>query len=464
MKKLILTILSVAMIVSLSFADDTDLFDQLDDLGLDTKIEEPKEKNIWDKILDGTSGKYTGRYYHFFYSIDDADGKKDTRKDFFSTMLELKTTYATNKIIYNFEGWVETGTERETYQGVTQNPRDDERYRRYFELSELNIVYSEKENQLTAGKKKFKLGKSTLYSPVDKLTLRDMNDPLDPKEIGIWHARIDHFKGQHTFTGAVIPFYSENKTPNAKTRWAGTDSDENSDFDFAKYKDSSITKEPVAKTPEHFSYLGMYKTTISGWDVFGSVFRGVSPYVVLSKETDSGGSYYVKEHPLASVAATGFSTTKGKFEIHGEAYLQVTDDGKDDDFVNAVVGTTYTLDNYVSAVGLEKITFTAEYANEQILDEQDADLYIESSVKQRSGRNDVLGRAEAKVNEDLSIIYFFSRSLIDGGHMQHLGADYKIRDGLTFKSYIDYFDGGKDSYYGKWRKNDRWYNTIEFSF
>lgn len=441
------------------YADDFDIFDKIEE----PKVIETKEKGFFTKLSKGADFNLVFRYYHFLKDIKDDTGEKDLRKDFASVMFEPKLKYDFKNTIINFRGWVEYGNEKDTYKGIGDELRDNSRNRRYLQLAELNTVSTFGNFELTIGKKSVKVGVSTLYSPAERFKVAEGNDPIDIKEIGLWQIRGDYFKNDTTYTLVFLPVYNESKVPSKITRWSGENDNESTSTEFDGVSEDDIDKEIVNITPQNFSYLAKIKTILKGWDLFAAGYYGVSPYAVLRKDVNNSNKYY-REHPMISSISSGFATTYKKFEFHGEGYLQHSPQGKDDDFFNYVLGSTYTLDEWVQYIWLDRIDATIEYAGEVILKDQYADNYERSSKDQRAGRNNILGRFNAKINEKLNLEWYFTRSFDDKGYMHHYGANYKFKGGVTLKAFFDFFDGPKDSYYGKWRNNDRFMAFLEYKF
>ncbi|MEF3255792.1 MAG: hypothetical protein K6348_09595 [Deferribacterales bacterium] len=460
MKKNLLVIFFVSMFFVLDlFADDFDLFDKMEE----TKMETLKEKTIFEKISEVADFTLMFKYYHFLSDFTDSTGEKDKRKDFASVLFEPKLKYNYKNTIFNFRGWIESGNEKDTYKGYNKEFYDNSRHKRYFQLAEINFIISLDNFELTLGKKDIKVGVATLYSPAERYKIIEGNDPVDLKEIGMWQIRGDYFKNDITYTFIFLPVFNESKVPSPYTRWSGEEDNSSTSTEFEGVKEDDIYKDIVNIRPENFSYLSKIKAVVKGWDIFATLYYGVSPYSVL-REDDNNSDKYYREHPMILSTSSGFSTTYKKFEIHGETHLQYSPQGKDDTFINYIVGSTYTLDEWVQYIWIDRIDATIEYAGEEIINDQYAKNYKRSSVDQRAGRNNILGRFNAKVNEKFNFEWYFTRNFDDKGFMHRYGAIYKFKSGITLKAFFDFFDGPKDSYFGKWRKNDRFISFIEYKF
>ena len=460
MIKKLLTVMLVVCMAATALADEFDaMFGEMEEM----KVEPPKEKSTMDKIIDGTNLSLTFRYYRFLHGLEEPEEDKDTRMDYFNAYLELETRYIQNPNNYYFKGWFEEGNEHDTYRGGPHDPQDEDRFRRIFQIGEAYMIHTQGDHEFTLGKREIDISVSTLYSPSERLTVIEGNDPLHPKEIGIWQARYDYYTGQNTYSFYFVPFFNESRFPSPVTRWSGEKDGDEESSEFDDVKESDIDEESTPVKPKNFSYMARAKTVWKGYDLFIAGFYGVSPYSVLAQR-DKNKEEYESEHPLVWAAMGGFSTTWQKFEFHGEAYSSVAAKNKDDDFVNFVLGTTYTLDRYVDKLKMQRAVFTVEYAGESVFDRQSNDDYVHDSSDQRSGKNDIIGRATLDFSDDFSIVYLGSRSFEDEGVMQSIGIDWNVRNDVLLKSYFEFFDGPSDSYYGRWRNNDRWYNTVTYSF
>ncbi|MBM4271174.1 MAG: hypothetical protein FJ139_03310 [Deltaproteobacteria bacterium] len=186
----------------------------------------------------------------------------------------------------------------------------------------------------------------------------------------------------------------------------------------------------------------------------------------MREETEGEKKVRIKETVKVGNYAAGFSTTYKKWEFHGEALYNYSYDGKDDNYISYLGGTTYTIDDLAKKIGLEQIDLTVEYGGEVITREQDAPNYTQSSRKTRLGKNDLYCRANFKYNEDLSMEYIsnFELEENESGRYQRVQSKYRLRDGLIWKVAVEFFNGSDNSYYGRWYRNDRILTEIEYSF
>ncbi|MBN2254340.1 MAG: hypothetical protein JW736_01390 [Deltaproteobacteria bacterium] len=437
---------------------DLDLLDELDTA--------PKEKEA-DALAYVTmlGSNFEGSIRlrgHVFYR-DPVDREDvDKRNPVGEALLRFNTWTGNDKLRLTVAGWLEAGTQQDTYEGIFRWPQDKDRQRHYLDLNELYLSFFQDSYDITVGKKIFQNGISTLFSPADRYRPADSNDPMDPKDFGIWQTRVDYYIDKFTVTAAILPIYSPEKQPSPHSRW----SDTTGDFDI--YDKDTSNKEIEEDFPtisiNNVSYFGRVKTTLAGWDLFVSAYHGLNPYYVLREENRGGTTYTIKENIKVGNYAAGFSTAYKKWEFHGETLFNFSYDRKDDHYFTFVGGFTYTMDTWARKIFMEKIDITIEYANEVITKKQSAEGYVESSRKGRLGKNDIFARINFKYNQDLSFQYISDFELDPSGRYNKIQSEYKIRPGLLWTVAAEFFNGKDDSYYGRWARNDRLITALKYSF
>jgi len=480
-----ITIFLVILVLTVGFheanaADDTDLLDALDqeiatetdagasDLDLLDEVEAtvPTEQHngtfkYVSMIGTNLEGSLRLRGHAFFQDPTDREGVDD-KNPVGEALLRFNTWTGNDSLKLDFSGWVEAGTQEDTYDGISRWPQDKERRRHYLELNELYMTLFQNSYDVTLGKKIFTNGISTLYSPADRYRIQDMNDPLDPKDLGMWQIRGDYYLDQHTFTAAVFPVFNTSKYPSGRSRWSDTTGDYNIYEEDTENKE--IEEDYPALSINSMGYFARAKTTLRGWDLFTSFYQGLNPYYVLREETRGGTDVLIKENVKVGNYAAGFSTTFGKWEFHGEVLYNHSYDGKDDNYLNSVGGVTYTIDEWARKLFLEKIDITIEYGGEIITKKQYAETYTESSRKSRLGRKDLFTRINFKYNEDLSFQYISDFEFAETGRFNCFKSEYRIMQGLVWTAALEFFDGEDSSYYGRWSRNDRFIMDLEYSF
>ena len=447
-----------------------------------------KKDDLLDQIGKHFNGDLRLRGSHFIDSVPDTILDISTGLDKSDNTGELLFNCSTwvEKDFWSLHtaGWIELGTQDDTYRGVSSFMRDKERFRRHMELNEIYLTLSAKNADLTLGKKIFENGISTIYSPANRYRSFDLNDPMDPKTFGAWQATLDYFVRDTTFTASVLPVFQTMKVPSVWSRWMvgnfGMYMPETlgvfDQFRYYFWEGSGIVRDLVEnrfvvveeKLPdnklEDYGWFGRVKTSFTLLDIFLSAYHGPSIYPVIKIENRSGMLAIVKENPDVFNLAAGFSITWKNFEFHGEALYNKTDNQKDDTYINYVGGLTFSEQDLVRKLHLHKIDLTLEYARESIISDQDCRGYLISSRYARIGRNDVLAHARIDVTDDISLHYKADFNRLNRSSFQRAGVSYRLRSGLMLRLGAEFFDGPFDSYFGRWCDNDRIITTLQWSF
>ena len=427
-----------------------------------------KAEKAWDPLAQlkkNFEGSLRLRYTGYFNPAEERPDA-DTKRNQGEILLRFADWVGDKKLRLDVSGWLEAGTQKNTYAGVTDSWQENDDRRNYLELNELYLSTQQKDFTVYLGKRLFPNGIATLYSPADILRPRDMNDPLDWKYFGIWQGRVDYFWKESTLTAALLPVFQPWKVPSPTSRWAGNPDPQNTQRD-PTFTDpyTSVQDDLPEISTNNMGYFGRGKTTHRGFDIYSSLYYGPGAYPVLREENQAAGKVYIKEHVKVFNWAAGFSTTYKKWEFHGEALLNYSLDGKDDTYLPTLAGFTYTIDEWVKSLYLDKIDITLEYAYEFIIRSQYAPGYVESSRKVRYGRNDIYTRLDFKVNEKWSVEYLNNLEFAKGnrGRYQRLMGRYRVKDGLIGRAGVEFFEGAEDSYYGRWNRNDRLIAELEYN-
>lgn len=483
---------------------DDDLFNDLDE-----EIEDKTQKqnlNILSQLYKNLSGNIRARYYWFCRDLDtstdedeaennnsDTDSEEiDSQRHFVDSIIKISDFISYKSLRLDFNGWAEIGNQKDTYLLGSMWPQDKERHRRYFEANELYLSLFTDHFDLTLGRKIMSNGVSTLYSPANRYTNSDINDPLDPKEYGIWQTKLDLYIYDLTITTAVLPAYNSSKSPSSTSRWAATWADSSSELedDDSSIDNSTIEENYPDLTYENMSYFFRMKIPLGGWDLFLSCYHGNNSNWVLKNDettedsddtenTDEIGEIdeidetteddveniiFTKEIVPVFNASAGFSTTLNSWEFHAEALYNFTYDYKDDSYLSYVAGFRYTIDEIVKNIFLDKIDITIEYAREWKIDKQDAENFEKSSDELRIGKNDLITFIVIKINENFSFNYLLQYEYEEFGHLNCIGLKYRLTDDLKLISKVELYEGNDESHFGRWKDNDRLIAILEYSF
>lgn len=425
-------------------------------------------------LAKNLGGELTVSLQHFWEQVSDEDNDLDRNPDLLDTWLELDTFASGKGWRIDLGAWLQGGNQEELYAGAFDSKGGDDR-RRHATLDEAYATLSHGDLDLTLGKKVATYGLSTLYAPTNRYGAADGNDPLNPREFGVWQAKADYYLDQTTLSWTVFPVPERNRLPVKSSRWntSGEDYQFRNLAGLTGLTNSTlpddlagvdVVDDKPKMEPRNVGNLGQVKTTRAGWDLFALGYYGLNPFPVLKKSSEGLKTTLTKVRTHVANLGGGFSTTRGKWEYHGEALYNYAVDRRDDEYTNYVGGVTYTEDDLAKRLGLDRIVVTAEYAGEWLTAPQRSDNYVESSEKARVGRNDAIVRAEFKYDEDLSFELDFNREFNQEGQFERYSVNYALRKALNLHLYFDHFSGSDESYYGRWERNNRMATELSYSF
>jgi hypothetical protein len=490
-----------------SAGDSPDILNELDGyLKGDEKAVDPSKEGLFGQLADHFSADLELRSSSYFKPAPELSNKY-VSVDNYAT---VDNDRLTGKMRANWSswmgkewwsvhaaGWFQAGTEADAYGGVTHFMTDRDNESRYAELNEIFLNLSPGGAAAwTLGKKVFKNGIATIYSPANRYTSADLHDPVNPVQLGTWQLAYDYSQGDTVYTGALLPFYQEKKIPPVGSRWLVSDlpSVDSLPSPFSiqpgsiqelmkllyYYRDLlfknrrvsdlidsgatfSVREDLPGNSPGDWGWFGRVKKPMGIWDTFLSAYYGPSFYPVLRLEVSGNSATLIKETPTVHQLAGGFSTTWGSTEFHGEALYSYSRDNHDDSYVNYVGGLCHSSDSLATWLGLKKLDLVLEYAGEMITDELRITDFILSSKYTRIGRNDLIATVIATVTDDLSVHYLSDFALSDKALFQRVGASLRIMPGVVVTLDFEFFKGSPESYFGRWHNNDRMVTAVKWS-
>lgn len=87
-----------------------------------------------------------------------------------------------------------------------------------------------------------------------------------------------------------------------------------------------------------------------------------------------------------------------------------------------------------------------------------------STDQPTTGRDDIFLSVLVTVKNDLHLRYLGDIVFWNRSQFHRLGGTYRIRPGFTIGLDFEFFIGDEQSYYGRWRDNDRVIATLRWSF
>ncbi|MGB0452833.1 MAG: hypothetical protein ACPGJV_03890 [Bacteriovoracaceae bacterium] len=296
---------------------------------------------------------------------DDSLKPKET---FYDVRLEWGTRKSKGMGTFITNGWLEYGDQEDQYREPLQFLNDRKDGRSHLQIAELYYQMSGKSNDFTFGKKIIKSGYANLYSILDRITPKDLYDPLDKRDIGNYLVQFDSYFGNWTLSYVLLPYYLPNK---AAQRFIADDSGNL----------IRPNREYPRSKPSTFQHYLKAKTSTSGWDFTFSLFRGPynSPVYTQTLTGPSDGSNLdcsnanceIKEiYPIVDRFSFGFSTLFGKINTYFESQYQDADSRRDQTWFKYLIGATWKEGDFEFTPFIDQATYYLEYTKEKIVNEQ----------------------------------------------------------------------------------------------
>ena len=286
------------------------------------------------------------------------------------------------------------------------------------------------------------MGTATIFSPADRVTPKDLFDPLNHKDLGNWMINPEFYFGNLTISYALIPFFLPSKAPRLQNR-VSTDAIPDGTDPTIVYPDPEL---------KNFQNVLQFKGTAGGWDLFFGILYGPSNYavyrenVIVDLTTPSNSTLqYFEEFPNVFISTAGFYTNIDKLGFYGEFLGQTTPSGKDDDFITYVLGLTYTFSDFSRVIGFDEIKIILELGKEEIKKRQNADKYIHSSTDNRSHKNSVLGRINFQYSDTLNFPYTFDYDFNNNSKLNMIGIEWKPADKHKLGFNYELFSGSNQA-------------------
>lgn len=448
------------------------------------------------------------------YSSGAYDASWDRQDNYGEIKVDAGSRYENDSVVLVSNGWIETGNSKDTYKGDVGLWQDKDRRRNHVEINELYLTAKGEAADLTVGRKLISNRITPGYSAADRYNAVDVNDPLDPRALGVWQVALEGETSDVSWTAAVLPVFQPPKAPSGTSRWIASNAFDGDLSAFAAAYGTteslysalseelalfhaiigqfdtgiadwimqelqalfgysgvspSLTVEydvPDPASADGTGLFGQARTTMGQFDLMASAYRGPSLYPVLSIDLDTAvpSAKLTLEHPVSDQIATGASTTWKELEFHAETLYSYSEGGKDDTYLQFVAGTVWTNNSLPQALSLHRLDLGLDYAGESIIQRQYAEGYSISSREIRLGQNDLMPGAMLHFTEDLRLHALGVYELDNGATMHRLGLQWDVTDALTTEAAVELFDGPRGSFFGHWKNQDRLVATLIYKF
>jgi hypothetical protein len=349
--------------------------------------------------------------------------------------------------------------------GVRLQIPETDPHRSVLSLKEATVKLRGGPVEVTLGKQVFAWGTADAYNPTDNLSPYDYMDVLDNEKIGVYAAAGRFDLGPASLTLVVIPFFTPSRLPLLTSRWTPPLPE-----DLAVVLDD---RQLPGRDLDNMQYAGRLRGTLGGWDLSVSYFDGfdTSPTLRVSTAGTADGGVVPRVTPVfprTRFAGFDFSTTVRQLEVHGESAFVFADRDADDRF-QAIAGINYTWDS-IGLSWLDQITLVLEYVRAVTLRSREPPAVAESGLLAsrtfRSGFNNAgVARLHLKLSEDtflkLTGIGDFSQAF---NYYAQIKLTHRFSDAFHLEGGLDFLAGPADTFWGRWRDNDRFFLLLKYLF
>jgi hypothetical protein len=345
-----------------------------------------------------------------------------------------------------------------------QVPEQNE-HRSFLDLKEALLDFHRGPLTVTLGKQFFSWGTADGYNPTDNINPYDYMDPIDREKLAVYSAAAQLTARATSLTVVVVPLFTPSRSPLLSSRWVPAPQNLPQNLPAV-----SAERQLPARNLENVQYAARLRATVKGWDLSASYFEGFEHTAGARRTTVQVGAGGARVSPFARVRVGGFdfSTTYGKFEFHGETAFKFALRNSGDDRFQWVAGLNYTWDE-LDLRWLERIHTILEYSREHIIasdpDAPVVPLDVARALPDNGFRDAVIARILFRFNEETEAEMGGTVNF-DGpaNYYLKLGLTRKLTDTVQINAGINLFDGPDDTFWGRWRDNDRFFFFLKYFF
>jgi|GEM_PF-3207149 len=421
-----------------------------------------------DGLLSNAAGRIQVRANAYTESPSRGDLRNGATEDSSLTLestLHWNTWYRFDDgIRFDIAGWFEYGSPHgQRWTGGFKPWQDDASASRPAVLNEFYVSLPVGDFDLSAGKTFLRNSMAGLYSPADRYTPADYNNPTESKDMGIWQLRSDYHTDHWTATLAILPVFQPSKFPTEDSRWFLDGAESIIGVPLPPFVSLGFDRDVPDEDVNLFASL---RTRQRGWDAFVSAYYGYArePVFAIAPGPVLGSAEITMSYIKGLDLSAGLSTTRGSFEWHTEALYYDPENDSDDTYIKGVWGFTYRPESLPDWLGCNQIVFTLDYAYEWIIEEQNDPRYFLGSQPFRFGLNTLLAEAyfeiDARNELTLTLIQDFEDRADSVVRAKYA---HRFDNGLSVGLIGEIFSG-EGLYFGDWSANDRITLFAEFDF
>jgi hypothetical protein len=352
-------------------------------------------------------------------------------------------------------------------RGVTFQIQETAERRSILNLKEAVLRVRGGPVEATFGRQIFAWGTADSFNPTDNINPYDYLDLIDNEKMGVYSAAARLTLGATSLVAIVVPVFTPSRLPLPGSRWIPQPPP-----DFVAVVDGREVPPPTAS---NMQYAARLRTTLRGVDLSLSYYDGFenTPVVRQSSIVIAPSTTVPRFTPVFTrirVVGLDFSTTYGKFELHGEgAFRFAQSNGREDRF-QWITGLNYTWDELPTR-RIEQIVFILEYAREETLASRNPNILepgtppLTALGPKSAFRHAVAGRILVKFTEDTQLRIGGALDLIGGtSYYLQTKVSHKLSDALHLEGGLDLFGGPDQTFWGARRNNDRVFALVKYFF
>jgi hypothetical protein len=348
-----------------------------------------------------------------------------------------------------------------------QIPETTER-RSYLTLREATVSARGGPVEVTLGKQIYAWGTADFFNPTDNLNPYDYLDVLEREKLAIWSAAGRLTLGATSLVFVIVPTFTPSRVPLFRSRWTP-----DIPGGFQAILDDRVLPDSGAGA---IQYAARVRTTVAGVDVSVSYYDGFENTQAYRQTfvTVAPGLTIPRLTPVFTrikVPGVDLSTTVGKLEIHAEAVARFVESNGRDDRFQGIAGVNYTQD--VGRRWLDQLHFVVEYSRETILRhikhsgilDKDNSPLVGDLLSDTAFRDAILGRIQATLTQETSLELSGAADLATTpSYYIQLKGLHKVTDALHVEAGLDFLTGNRETFWGRWRNNDRFFLAVRYFF
>ncbi|UCD57807.1 MAG: hypothetical protein JSV16_01475, partial [Candidatus Hydrogenedentota bacterium] len=343
--------------------------------------------------------------------------------------------------------------------GFVDDFEDDDLRRNYLNFTEAFLDIYFDTCDLRLGKQIISWGKADAFNPTDNVTPTDYANLLDEDDIGVVAVNLNYYWNDWNLQLVGVPGFTPTRLPPRGTRFSLIPPDAPLPVE---------DPELPSNTLDNAQFGTRLQTTYRGWDFSVSYYDGVNdvpaPTLRSVQIPFPPFSIPVSVVPVYNrFRAVGgdFATTFERWGLHGEVAHLVFDGDREDSRIQYVIGLDYTKSNIVFDHDLFVIV---EYIGEDVTKEG-ATLETDRPPLDRV----LMGAIAANIQYEFTE---FTRLELRGAIDFHQGDDYyfqpqlvhEMTDNFEITLGFDVLGGPRNTFFGQFKDNDRFFVKLKYTF